>query len=1855
MKKKHIITGVAILAILVSASALWFFTKGKPSVSVGREFSNYIAAHTSGIISSRESIQVVFATDVSSPENFGQPAESRLLRIRPSVKGSLIWYNERTLEFIPENPLEGDREFTITVALNRIFKDIPRQYNEFVFSVRTIRQALEVEIDGLAFYDDPGREDRRISGRIRTADFADPQKLQTLVKAEQGNRQLEMSWEVSDDSRIHSFWIEGVNQGETPGQIRLSVNGRPLGAELRTTLEVEVPAKGDFRLLSHNVVQAPEQFLELRFSEPLDPSQNLRGLITASGSPEIRMVIEGNLVKIFPTTRLTGAYTFEISEGVRNIHRKRLEQPSTVSVTFEVLKPQVRLVGQGVIMPSSGGLLFPFQAVSLRAVDVSIVKIFEQNIAQFLQVNNLSGQSELRRTGRTILRRTILLDQAGPVDFNTWNTYHIDLAKLIQTEPGAIYQVTIDFRPNYSTFHCDGQTNQEPIEIIEQRHSPSDDVARTYYYDDYYDDYYYDYDWRERDNPCHPSYYRNRAVRRNFLASDLGMIAKGGTDGSFTLAITDLNTAQPIQGVSVELLNFQQMVIARATTNNQGLAEFSLREDQVPFLAIAKSGSQRGYLKIDRGSALSVSSFDVSGVAVQRGLKGFLYGERGVWRPGDTLFISFMLEDKGKVLPAGHPITFELTNPRGTLVHRAIANQSSAGIYAFPVATERDAPTGNYTARIRAGGASFSQVFKVETIMPNRLKILFNIQGDAIRHGRAIQAQLQSNWLHGAPARNLKVKVDAILSQASTAFEGFAGFSFDDPARTFQAEEQTVFEGTLDANGLVTFTPRISVSKAAPGRLNAHFTTRVFEEGGAFSIDRFTLPYYPYETYVGIRMPESSNRRNSFLTDTTHVVQLVSLNSEGRPAPRRTLNIEVYKIDWRWWWERRTEDLSNYIASSYHRPVQRAQVTTDNNGRANWNLRINNPEWGRFLIRVVDANGGHAAGTTIYMDWPGWVSRDRRSTPEAASMLVFSSDKEKYNVGESIQLTIPTPSRGKIFLTVENGVKVLQTHWIDAQAGETRFNLVASDKMAPNVYIHAMLLQPHGQTANDLPIRMYGIVPVGVEDPQTHLTPVITMPDVLEPEQNVSITVSEKDGRPMAFTLAVVDDGLLDLTRFGTPNPWATFYAREALGVNSWDLYDMVLGATTGRMQRILAIGGDEELLNQGDRTADRFKPVVRFFGPYEIGRGRRERIDFTMPNYVGSVRVMAIAARDGAYGSAEKTVPVRKPLMVLGTLPRVLGPEEDVVLPVTVFAMDPGIRNVKVRVETNDMLSISGSREQTLRFDNTGDQVVRFQLSAAARLGIGKVKITAESGRERAVYEIELDVRNANPPITIVQDTLLGPGARWSTSYRAPGLQGTNTASIELSTLPPVNLGKRLRFLLGYPHGCLEQTVSKAFPQLFISKLAEVEDRVKQESEQNVRAALASMRRFRTSEGGFSLWPGGTYPDEWATIYAGHFMLEARKLGYTLPAGVLDGWLRSTQRAARNWSPAQQSNYAKTDLIQAYRLYVLALANSAEMGAMNRLRESSRLTPAARWRLAAAYALAGNPEAARNLLSGVSPQINPYRELAHTYGSHIRDKAMIVETFVLLNDFDKAMPLLREISEVLASDQWMSTQETSFSLLAFSKFAEGARADRGIDASVAIHGRSAQRQRTDRSLLHQTFEPAQSGQERIEITNNGQGSLFARLITHGIPTAGQEVAQSNHLQLEVTYRLMNGNPVNPARITQGTDFYADIRVVNPGTRGNLEQLILSFVVPSGWEIRDSRLDEGQQALQSSPFQYQDIRDDRVYTYFDLQRGTTKSFRIRFNAAYEGRYYMPGVSCEAMYDNTINARNTGAWVEVALP
>jgi len=1812
---------------------------------------NAVSAHTSGAISREGKILVHFAHEIVDSSRLDMPLENSPILFQPDIKGTAVWTTSRTLEFRPDDRLPAGQDYAAILSLSKIM-ETSEPSEEFRFQFSTMKQSFEITIDGLQTIDQNDLKSQKLSGRIIIADKEDETNIEKMLEARQAGKGLKIGWMHDKEGLEHAFMIGDILRGDSQSSVIVRWDGNPIGVDKKGETLIPVPPVSLFEVDQVRAIQGDEKYIEIRFTDPLKKRQDLQGLIRVSDCPNLRYNIEQNIVRVYSSSKWPDKATVKVEPGIHNIMGYPLKEGKEFTVEFAERKPQVRFCGKGVILPTTRGLTIPIETVNLRAVVVEAMCIYENNMAQFLQDNTLEGSENLRQVGRVVWKKTVPLGWTADKK-DQWVRYGLDVSPLLQENHNGFFRIRLSFKQHHIVYECPGSpANTMDEDEITELDKP-DEEEETSYWDSYESDQGYYEDYHNRENPCHPAYYKKYGdhdigVERNVLISDIGLMAKRGSDDTIFVVATDIKTAQPLPDTRITLLDYQQQEIASGKTDGQGMV--MLTAARTPFLVIAQKDEQGGYLKLEDGSALSVSHFDVSGETVEKGLKGFIYGERGVWRPGDPIYLTFILMDIHNQLPEDHPVRFELHNPKGQLVKTVIQKGSVNGFYTFRTGTDPDAPTGNWMARIKAGGATFEKILRIETVMPNRLKIAFDFgpETKSLSEGK-IRTELSATWLHGAIAKNLKADVNLTFTPRKTCFNRYMEYIFDDPTRDYSPESHTIFEGETDNQGKAIVEADIRAANVSPGMLTANFKTRVFEPGGAFSVDQFSIPYHPYERYVGILLPKGDKARGMLLTDVDHTARIAVLGSNGEPVPSAKIEVKMYKIQWRWWWEKGEESLASYIGSSNYQPIMQDTVQIKD-GEGEWKFQIKYPSWGRYLIRVADMNGKHSTGKVVYIDWPGWAGRPQKDEPGGAKVLNFSSDKDEYQVGENVMLTIPTGKQGRGLVSIESGSRVIKTAWITAGEEPARFQFPVTHDMIPNVYVHVTFLQPHLQAGNDLPIRMYGVIPIKVVAPDTILEPQISSSDVFIPEETAKVRVSEANGRAMTYTIAVVDEGLLDLTRFETPNPWNHFYKREALGVKTWDLFDLVVGAYGGRLEQLLAIGGDGEAEPEGHKKAQRFPPMVCFMGPFELKKGAENSHDIDIPQYVGSVRVMVVAGQGKAFGCAQRQVYVRKPIMILGTLPRVLGPEEEVELPVSVFVMDPKIKDVSITVKTEGPISVVGPDQKNITFSGTGDQMVTFRVKVGSQVGIAKGYLQAAGGGEKAGHMIELDIRMPGVPVVDVVDTVIPREGKWSQRVDLPGVPGTNEALLEVSRIPPLNLGKRLEFLIRYPHGCIEQTTSSVFPQLYLDRLLDLPQKKQDEIERNIKAGINRLKSFQTTEGGFSYWPGDGQAQDWASNYAGHFMVEAEMAGYLVPPGMLEQWKAYQSKNTRSWVAGTE----RSELIQTYRIYTLALSNAFEMGAMNRLKEMKDLSTAARWQLAASYQLAGQPEAAAALLRGKKMSFSPYRELSHTYGSDLRDKAMVLEALCLMDEIRNAMPLAKEISEELSGEKWLSTQTTAYALIAMARYT-GIEGGAGrMDFTLSWNQGDPLAVSTDSPMIQESLVVDDKTFGLIEIENKGDMALYARIILKGLPPIGSEMAAENGMKIKAEYLTLEGEPIDPDKLEQGTDFVAEVQIFHTGRSMDYEEVVLSQIFPSGWEIHNARMyssaleDEGE-------FEYQDIRDDRIYTYFDIKQNKSKIFRVQLNASYLGRFYLPMVAVEAMYDATINARVPGHWVEVVRP
>ncbi|RME08517.1 MAG: alpha-2-macroglobulin [Bacteroidetes bacterium] len=1832
----------------------------------------YVHGFTSGVISFRDPVRVRFTGSAVSAEEVGQDA-SGILEFSPKVRGRAWWEDQSTLRFDPDPAWEAGQGYVVTVNLDEVYDNLPEGARSFEFDFLVNEHKFMVDIYGLEI---PEGENRAfVRGMLITDRGLNSEDVEKAIQAYEGNQPLELAWDHHDDG-THLFLVQNVALRETAGKVELKWDGQPLNMNSRGQAEVELPAISDFRVLSVHLNEKGQRTLTVYFSKPLRSDQNLNGLVALQQAGmdniyDMQSEIADNKLIVYPPSYLRGQFSVVLFPGIQSSDGKELDRPTTWSVELKAPPPAVRLVGNGAILPGSDkGLLLPFEAVSLQAVEVEIFKIFDNNVMQFLQdatLGDISNSYELRRVGRVISQQMVpLKGLKADADPYEWNRYALDLSKLFTADPNAIYQVRIGFRPSYSLYPCVATEEKERPLRTASVNTEGGEIKSIW--DDYYgiEGYYDGFNWSHREDPCYPAYYnRENFAATNVMATNIGLTAKTGEPGQggqvqVFVAAADLRTAKALSEVELEFYDYQKQLIASAKTNGDGLAEVTLPKK--PHFLIAKKEKEVTVMRMNDGDALSMSRFNITGNVVQKGLKGFIYGERGVWRPGDELFLNFILDDPGHSLPENYPVAFELYDARGQLQYSTVVTNNTKNIYPIHVQTDPASPTGNWRAVVKAGGAVFEKTLKVETVKPNRLKLDLKFAGGKEVLGiqdEPVQVDLKVNWLHGAPGANLRTVVEAQLQPVTTAFDNFGGFVFDDPARQLYSEPVVIYDDEVNKEGAASFSARLyNKDNNAPGKLSLRISARAFEKSGDFSIYNSRLEYHPYTAYAGVSVPENKWGEKRLEIGMEKTIRFAAVGSDGKPKGGHKLSVGLYRVDWRWWWERDYNSYSNFNSANHYNAIEKASVTTDSKGLASWNTKVD--DWGRYLVRVCDDETGHCSGDFFYAGYPWYDDGSNLLARQAAAMMTFKTSKEKYEVGEDIEVTVPAGESGKVLITLEKGDKVLKSMWKDAKKGENTYRFEATEEMTPNVYVHVSLVQPHGQVQNDLPMRMYGVLSVEVEDPETILEPQIEVASELKPEQEFTVKVSEKNGEPMAYTLAIVDEGLLGLTNFKTPDPHASFYAREALNVHTWDLYDQVLGAFNGKLERVLSLGGDADVNTPLERkNANRFKPVVLNAGPFYLKRGSKEH-KFTLPNYIGSVRVMVVAANtSGAYGNAEKTVPVRKPLMVLATLPRTLAPGDQFQLPVTVFAMDKKVKNVTLNLrEDSGLCEIVNGGSKSLQFSSTGEQMATFAIQVREGVGIARFRVEASGAGEKAFDEIEIDVKNPNPFISKVYPALIAPGQSWAQDFEPLGIRGTNQAILEASVIPPLNLGERLNFLLRYPHGCIEQTTSSAFPQLYVGKLMKLTKDQQQRIQHNVTAAINKLKNFQNGSGGFGYWPGGN-ADEWATCYAGHFLMEAQKAGYSVPDNMIKRFIKYQQTMARLWTPTTVAGAGRdySQRTQAYRLFTLALAGKAEESSMNRLRAYPRLSQMSKWRLAEAYALTGKRKISEELVKAVPVAVSPYTELSYTYGSDLRDAAIVLEAQVLLGDKMAAAENAKAIAERISENTWYSTQTTAYSLMALARYLGEFAPSEEFSISYAL-GTGARADAGSNEPVLQIEIPVDEGNNRrVNVTNTSETPVYVQLILSGQPSTQMLVEDdARQLRIDVRYTTVNGRELEPYSLPQGTDFIAEVMVTHPGSIvRNFNELALEQLFPAGWEILNARMFQTAEFSDTSTPEYVDVRDDRVYTYFDLRRNERKVFRVRLNAAYVGRYYLPPTTCSAMYDNNIFARRAGNWVRVTEP
>ncbi len=1771
-----------------------------------------IDGFTSGAIMKGEPIVVRFKSPETMKVKYGETIPAKAFAFKPALKGKAVWMDENTVGFQYDD-IDPNQNYTCDFRISDFLDVDDTEPLQFGFAVR--RQNFSV-VGTYPVCIESGKMDY-----ILRLAFVNPVDGDV---AEMLNKEVRKSYAVNASflgNNLCDIEIKGIERKDVASELKVTLNGSAVETDKEMDLVLPVYAQGDFMPVKFDVDQTAGQGT-LYFSQALKQGQNLNGLISFDNKVGYKTDIKDNKVLFYFDKSSLYYYQMEememtVEAGIRSEADQVLQEETTFQFALTDYEPKVRWTDEGIIIPNVDETTVFFDATCLNSVTLRIIRIFDDNILSFLQDNELNETYGVRKVGRLEKKVRLQLDNPYPTQ---WKTFPIKLSDYIKVEPGSMYQLSLDFGPADYTFASDEMKND--VYTNEKKEA---DYWDGQSYD--YKEYRYEGEWGD---PNGYYFYNYVEQKKNIVISDLAVTAKMGRNDVTDVYVFQISDANPSVGAQVVAYNFQRQELAKGRTDAQGHVQL-LCENRPAFVVAQDNKGSKSVIKLTNGNALSYSRFNVEGEPVEKGVSGFAYSNRGVWRPGDEIQLNLMLNDFDDRLPENYPVVLEITDATERLYAKQVNAKPVNGIYCFTVPTHVSDETGLWTARFKIGTNTIQKSLRVETVKPNRLEITFDLP-EVISLSHPEKVALSSKWLNGMKANGLKTEIDVKVRQGQTAFKGYESYSFVNEAESFYAEEIALYSGSLNSEGLanVGFDPLSNLS--SPQMMNAVFTTKVFEQGGDFSIASFKSVLSPYSRYVGVQLPETLSKYGSYYdTGRDWVFNVAVVNEDGQPNRSAVaLDYALYKLDSYWWWSSEDEySLQQYASGTYKRPAKDGTLTC--NGNAAFTLNIPDKEWGSYLLVVSDEEGGNRFAKIISFDW-GESYGHANGASGAPAQLSLRATADSYQIGEKIVVTFPANDKAKALVTVEANDKVLQTQVLENLGEEGRVEIPTTEEMIPNVYVYVALIQPH-DAANGLPVRLYGVASVKVENKQLQLQPNLVVPETANTKKNIEVKVSESNKQGMTYTLAVVDEGILGLTNFKTANPYAYFNSKQALKVRTWDNYAAIVDAFSGELGSVYAIGGDG-ILNQEITLDNRFKAYAVTLGPFELKAGETNSHSFEVPQCSGALRFMVVAKGNGkAYGAAEKQMKVIDPITLYASAPRVVAPGDELTMKVQVLSPTMKGKSLNVHFE-NQNLDAVGTLPTTVNIDQNGEGMIALNTRVPETTGNALLKVTVSGSDYSAESSTAMPIRMPYAERRNLITEEIEGGQSINIPFELAGMNGTQEGSLMLSSLLPVDLYSRLDYLTTYPHGCLEQLTSKAFPQLYLNYFVQQDEEATAQMRNHIEAAINNLKAYQKSDNSMTNWIGGSYTDPWTEIYALHFLVEAKKQGFNVPQYFIDG-LKSYQASrAKQWR--HNPDFKQGETIQAYRLFVLALAGQPEMGAMNRFKEMEMNYSLSKALAAAAFALTGKTTIAQSLLpTETSGHMSDYYT---SFGSTTRDLAFLTYTQMLCDlDAQTVQNNINEICQMLNSHRWMDTQTTAFSLFVLGKYAEKNNVSNGnLSAVVKVNGEEHTLS-SNMSSAGIKFTP-KVGNNTLEIKNNTDQKLVANLFTKTSVAEYDMTESGNFIKMSMSYSDKNGNALDPANLKVGTDVVVRVTVQNP-SEWKVTELALSYYLPSGWELVNERM--GDEEAQNEGAKHIDLRDDRAYFYFDLAPKTQKTFVLKANATYEGNYMIPAVRCEDMYNNEI--------------
>jgi alpha-2-macroglobulin len=1348
---------------------------------------------------------------------------------------------------------------------------------------------------------------------------------------------------------------------------------------------------------------------------------------------------------------------------------------------------------------------------------------------------------------------------------------------------------------------------------------------------------------------------------RSFISlSDIGLIAREGRDKILVFA-NSIKTATPLPGINMLAYGKNNQLLGMGTTGADGVAEITYtRKDMVgfrPAMIIARSADDFNYLPFG-STRVNTSRFEVGGRRNNAsGLDAYVYAERDIYRPGEKVNFAVIVRDHQWRSPGELPVQLKFLLPNGKEMKTSRKTLNIQGGVDGSVDIPESAITGSYSLEVYTSNDVLlaTQPFRIEEFVPDRIKVTTKLDKPFLEAGDIAHLSINAVNFFGPPAADRHYECEIHVKQRDFNPKGYNNYNFSLSAQNSTSFDKVTREGQTDEHGNAAEKYTVPDFFRNIGLLKATFFATVFDETGRpvsrnTAVDIFTQPVFfgigddGYDFYA-------LNQAVSF--------PLIALDRNEKVLTSASARVQVIKHEYRTVLSK-SGNYFRYESQEEDKQISSGLITVGGENTryifvprtpGDYELRISIPGANTYVSRSFFSFG----------PWGG----DHSSFPvNNEGHIDISLDKSGYFTGENVTALFKTPFSGRMLVTLETD-KVLSYQYVDVNdKRNVSLTLPLTADEVPNAYITATLIKPHELT--DIPLTVaHGYQSVKVEARDRRIPIEIESQASVRSHTHQKVTVKAAPGS--FVTLAAVDNGVLQVTDFGTPDPYAHFYARRALEVDGFDLYPLLLPEVKGSLSSTGGDGEGDMKKRVNPMPAKRIRIVSYWSGIAQTNGSGEADFEFDIPQFSGQVRLMAVAYKNESFGSKDATMTVADPIVLSSALPRFMSPGDTVTMPVTITNTTGSTANATARVKLTGSIRALGEEQQSVSIGGNSEGHARFELVAPPAIGTGKITVDVNGLGEHFTDETEIGIRPSAPlQKTTGSGSVSGGGTQSITFSTGDDIPSTVGCRLVISRSPATEYARYLGMLVEYPYGCTEQTVSAAFPQLYFGDLADLIHRpgignaMRSSANSNVLEAIRKIKMRQLYNGAVTLWDNEDSEDWWATVYAAHFLLEAQKAGFDVDKsligtmlGYINSRMKNHETVTYYYNRDQTKRIVPKEMI--YGLYVLALAGQPNVSGMNYYKANpSQLSLDCKYLLAAAYALAGDRKSFREFLPDQFAGEESVTQTGGSFSSDIRDESIALDVLVDVDPNNPQIPLMaKHVLGKLGQRYWWSTQELAFSFLGLGKMARQ-QAGATVTADVRVDGNTvASVDAVPVKLATKDLRANGATIPKVDIVTHGDGRLYYYWETEGISASGTFKEEDNFLRVRKRFFDRNGHPITGNTFKQNDLIIVQINLERTFST-DVDNVVITDMLPAGFEIENPRTKDipGMDWIkeQSTPTAL-DVRDDRINFFVNL-RSMRQTYYYAVRAVSLGTYRMGPVSADAMYNGEYHSYNGAGTIHV---